>query len=129
MEEKSKLKRGRPRLSDEEKTKSRKARKVYFSDEEWGKIERLSRISGRCRAAYIRDIVLGYNPMLPDPIFRSELIAARTDLLRYFSFVNSRNFSDKEREAFLSQTGEMRKWFETGISPIITAINKIIRRL
>ena len=100
-----------------------------LSEEEWMTITRKSTELDRRCADYIRDVALGYKPLPPDPEFRKELMRVRMDLKNLFAFVNSRNWSDEEREKRLAETDIFVPWTKAIFEKEIKFLEKWIKRL
>ena len=133
MEKKTKeqltKKRGRKKLSDGAISKARKKKNIYFSDMEWSKIGELSRtLNFHSRSQYIREVATGYRPMVPDPEMKKELMKVRTDLNKFWSYFDSKNFSDDERLGRIRNMDFQREWAK-GIKAELMFINKWIKRL
>ena len=106
---KSQKKRGRKSISDGAISHARKQHKIYLSDEEWSTIGDHSRALEMRRADYIRNVALGYKPLPPDREFREELMKVRMDLKNLFIFINSRHWSESERQQRLAEVGVFKK--------------------
>lgn len=122
-------KRGRKSIADGAESHARKQRKIYLSEEEWMTITRKSTELDRRCADYIRDVALGYKPLPPDPEFRKELMRVRMDLKNLFAFVNSRNWSDEEREKRLAETDIFIPCTKAIFEKEIKFLEKWIKRL
>ena len=103
-------KRGRKSISDGAVSHARKQRKIYLNDDEWKEIGRKSRAAGMRRADYIRKSALHGEIKPPDPEFRRELMRVRMDIVNLFSFVQTRHWTDKERQEHLAEAEVFVPW-------------------
>ena len=120
--------RGRKSISDGAISHARKQHKIYLSDEEWSTIGDHSRALEMRRADYIRNVALGYKPLPPDREFREELMKVRMDLKNLFIFINSRHWSESERQQRLAEVGVFKRWTEAVFKKEIEFLDKWIKK-
>ena len=75
--------RGRSKSSDDYKENVRKAHKIYFKDDEWKTITSKANALDMERSVYVREVSLGYKPVIPDREFRRDLLRRRRDSVEY----------------------------------------------
>lgn len=120
--------RGREKASDGYKESVRKAHKIYFNDDEWKVITSKANALDMDRSVYVREVALGYNPVIPDREFRRELMAVRDDLKKFFAFISAQRWTQEERMKKLWNIGLLDVW-KTGIQRELEFLNKWIRRV
>lgn len=119
--------RGRSKSSDNYKENVRKAHKIYFKDDEWKAITCKADALDMERSVYVREVSLGYNPVVPDREFRRELMSVRDDLKKFFGFISSKRWTQEERIKKLWDISFLQIW-SNGIMKELDFLNKWIRR-
>lgn len=98
--------------------KKRRGHKIYFSPDEWKRVVAKADWVKRESSVYVREVALGYKPVVPDPEFRHELMRCRDDIKKLFSFLKRQGLAQEERLNYISQLPFLRRW--------IMAVEKIL---
>ena len=105
-------KRGRPPKAEKEKTVDKKPRSIRLTDKEMAYIVEKAR---RCRknfSEYCRSVLLGYEPAIPDPKLRDELIAARKDIVNFANNIKGLGMNKEEKSKFLASMPTIKTWWK-----------------
>lgn len=121
-------KRGRPPKAENEKTADRKPRSIRLTDKEMVYILEKAR---RCRknfSEYCRLVLLGYEPAIPDPKLRDELIAARKDIVNFTNNIKGLRMNKEERSKFLALMPTIKIWWKALFEEVVF-IKSLMERL
>lgn len=100
---------GRKRLSDEK----RKKYSVWLNENERGIISEKADAVGMSFSVYMRERAMDYNPIVPDPEFRQELMRVRDDIKRLFSILD-KAMTPEQRYKKITEWGFLRDWVRAG---------------
>ena len=96
---------GRKRLSDEK----RKKYSVWLNENERSIISEKADAVGMSFSVYMRERAMDYNPIVPDPEFRQELMRVRDDIKRLFSILD-KAMTPEQRYKKITEWGFLRDW-------------------
>ena len=106
----------------------RRPHKVYFTDAEWKVIVGKADWVNRAPSVYLREVGLGYKPIVPDPEFRHELMRCRDDIKKLFSFLKRKELAQEERLNYISQLPFLRRWI-SAVEKILDFLDMWIKRV
>ena len=106
----------------------RRPHKVYFTDDEWKVIVGKADWVNRAPSVYLREVGLGYKPIVPDPEFRHQLMRIGDDIRKLFAFLKGMNLSQEDRYQTMCEIGFLKRWTE-GVSKILDFLDKWIKRV
>ena len=90
----------------------RRPHKVYFTDAEWKVIVGKADWVNRAPSVYLREVGLGYKPIVPDPEFRHQLMRIGDDIRKLFAFLKGMNLSQEDRYQTMCEIGFLKRWTE-----------------
>ena len=120
--------RGRPPKSSSDISPTRKSKTIRLNDEEIAIITENARKCKKNFSEYCRDILLGYQPRIPDPKLRNGLFAARKDMVNFINNISGLNMSKEERSRFLASIPTIKMWWKAMVSEI-EWIDKYIEKM
>ena len=106
----------------------RRPHKVYFTDAEWKVIVGKADWVNRAPSVYLREVGLGYKPIVPDPEFRPQLMHIGDDIRKLFAFLKGMNLTQEDRYQTMCEIGFLKRWTE-GVSKILDFLDKWIKRV
>lgn len=106
----------------------RKQHKVYYTDDEWQIVNDKAAHLNRETSVYIREISLGYKPVVPDPEFRHSLMQVSDDIRKLFAFLKGMNLTQEDRLQIMSQDAFLNRW-KAGVEKELNFINEWIKRV
>ena len=115
---------GRTALYD----KKRKPHKVYYNDQEWDEITQKSGHLDMDHGVYIRDVSLGYKPVVPDREFRREMMGVRSDIKNLFKLLESLHLTPQKRIEKLTDFGFLQRWIN-GVKKELDFLDNWIKRV
>lgn len=128
MDEIIKQKRRYKRTDEDVSPKKRWPHKIYFSDDEWRRVVAKADWLNRETSVYVREVALGYKPVVPDPEFRHELWRCRDDIKKLFGFLSGLRLVEEKRYEYISIRPFLEKW-TAGVEKILTFLDKWIKRV
>lgn len=120
--------RGRPRKAPSDSSTTRKTRTLRFTDEELKHITEKARQCRKNFSDYCRQVLMGYNPGVPDPELREGLFAARKDMVNFINIISGLNMTREERARFLASLPTIRIWWKALFAEI-EWIDKYLERM
>lgn len=117
-------KRGRRTLYDQK----RKPHAVYYSRKEWDMITAKATDLDMERGVYIREVSLGYHPVVADPEFRKEIMKIRSDIVNLFKILDSMDMTPEKRKAVLYDFGFLQRWIN-GVKKELDMLDYWYKRL
>ena len=115
---------GRTALND----KKRRPHKVYYNAEEWDRITQKSSALDMDHGVYIRDVSLGYKPVVPDREFRREMMGVRSDIKSLFKMLEALHLTPQKRMEKMTDFGFLQRWI-SGVKKELDFLDNWIKRL
>ena len=131
MKQRSATVRSKYRLREKNKdvlSLKRRQHKVYFTDAEWQIVNAKADHLNRETSVYIREVSLGYKPVIPDPEFRHGLMQVSDDIRKLFAFLKGMNLTQEDRLQIMSQDAFLNRW-KAGVEKELNFINEWIKRV
>ena len=122
--------RGRPKKKEGDAPALRPITKaIRFSKEELDLINEQAALCKMNFSEYVRKVLIGYKPSVPDPDLKNQLWAARTDIRNFASDISGKmkGWPAEKRKTYLQNDAILHKW-EKAIVPLLDFIDSLIKR-
>lgn len=122
--------RGRPKKKEGDAPALRPITKaIRLSQEEQDLINEQAALCKMNFSEYVRKVLIGYKPSVPDPDLKNQLWAARTDIRNFANIINGKmkGWSKEKRIIYLQNDAFLHEW-EQALVPLLNFIDSLIEK-